>query len=432
MKRNTLKNIVLSLVVIGLAAGPAVPSYAAVSVSKAKSDYSKALKTETSAKADYDKANTVFKTGSFGFYQWIIDNCDGWKRADAQEALQVLTTSSHKNYTEKGNKDDATSLDNMRAAVDLLPTLASKRAGDKNYPDLQPPTIRNVYMARAQIQANVSSYTMGHEVKDDGCKIGSACENLAWGYRDPFVGWYDEELKNYNNVRNYTLKKYGKDINTDEWECYLRGDDFDYHAYLKETDKYGEIGHYTNVCMSGVLVHDFTYEPTRIYSVRADKVFFGMAYSGYSRCHSLEADNNAFNEDYSDGYSVSEYRSLFNQYYNKVYPKAQIESYNKAKKNASSALKTLKNAAKPRKPAARRTGKKIKVSWKKVKGVSGYQISVSPSKGKVKIAASAGAKATKKTVKIRKARKQYVRIRSYVKVNGKKIYSSWSPARRSN
>ena len=39
MKRNTLKNIVLSLVVIGLAAGPAVPSYAAVSVSKAKSDY---------------------------------------------------------------------------------------------------------------------------------------------------------------------------------------------------------------------------------------------------------------------------------------------------------------------------------------------------------------------------------------------------------
>ena len=83
------------------------------------------------------------------------------------------------------------------------------------------------------------------------------------------------------------------------------------------------------------------------------------------------------------------------------------------------------------KASASRGGEKkyVTVEWKKVKGVSGYQISVSPKRSKTKIAATAGAKSVKKTVKLSKSKKQFVKVRSYVTINNKRIYSNWSPVR---
>lgn len=73
--------------------------------------------------------------------------------------------------------------------------------------------------------------------------------------------------------------------------------------------------------------------------------------------------------------------------------------------------------------------KSIKVSWKKVKGVKGYQIQYSTSK-KFKKAKKITIKKAKKTSKIIKKlktkKRYYVRIRTYKIVKGKKYYSDWS------
>ena len=74
--------------------------------------------------------------------------------------------------------------------------------------------------------------------------------------------------------------------------------------------------------------------------------------------------------------------------------------------------------------------KKVTVQWKKVSGVSGYEIQVATDKKfkkNKKTVTIKKQKTTKTTVKKLKAKKKYfVRVRTYKTVNGKKVYSSWS------
>ena len=74
--------------------------------------------------------------------------------------------------------------------------------------------------------------------------------------------------------------------------------------------------------------------------------------------------------------------------------------------------------------------KAISVEWKKVSGVKGYQIQVATDKKFKKNKKTVNIKkqkTTKTTVKKLKAKKKYyVRVRTYIIVNGKKVYSSWS------
>lgn len=73
--------------------------------------------------------------------------------------------------------------------------------------------------------------------------------------------------------------------------------------------------------------------------------------------------------------------------------------------------------------------KSLKVFWKKIKGVSGYQIqySISGKFKKAKKITIKKAKITSKSIKKLKAKKKYyVRIRTYIVVNGKEKYSNWS------
>jgi hypothetical protein len=77
----------------------------------------------------------------------------------------------------------------------------------------------------------------------------------------------------------------------------------------------------------------------------------------------------------------------------------------------------------------KRGKKSLKVTWKKVKGVSGYQIQYSTSRKfkKAKTITVKKAKSTSRTIKKLKSKKKYyVRIRTYITVNEKKKYSDWS------
>ncbi len=75
--------------------------------------------------------------------------------------------------------------------------------------------------------------------------------------------------------------------------------------------------------------------------------------------------------------------------------------------------------------------KQLKVTYKKVKGVTGYQVTYSTSKkfakSKTKTVTVKGAAKTSKTIKsLKKGKKYYVKVRTYKTVNGKKYYSAYS------
>ena len=85
----------------------------------------------------------------------------------------------------------------------------------------------------------------------------------------------------------------------------------------------------------------------------------------------------------------------------------------------STSLSSVKNAAE----------KKITVKWKKVSGVSGYQIQYAMNKNfkSAKSVTVKGAKNISKTITdLKKNQTYYVRVRTYKTVSGKTYYSAWS------
>lgn len=118
-------------------------------------------------------------------------------------------------------------------------------------------------------------------------------------------------------------------------------------------------------------------------------------------------------------YSVLAYRTLEDETYYGSYSDAK---YLKARP----AYPTVKSKM-------NRKGTSVKVTWKKVKGASGYQIGRSTKKRKnyylVKTISRGGQTAWTDT-NLRKKKKYYYIVRAYKKVKGKKIYGDWSPAVR--
>ena len=79
------------------------------------------------------------------------------------------------------------------------------------------------------------------------------------------------------------------------------------------------------------------------------------------------------------------------------------------------------------------SGKKsIKIKWKKVSGVSGYQLQYATNKsfkkGK-KITIKSNSTTVRTIRKLKNKKKYYVRIRTYKVSNNKTIYSKWSATR---
>ena len=73
---------------------------------------------------------------------------------------------------------------------------------------------------------------------------------------------------------------------------------------------------------------------------------------------------------------------------------------------------------------------KVKVIWKKLTNISGYQIQYAPNK-KFKKAKRKTVKSTSVTIKKLKKKKTYfVRVRAYKLVDGKKVYGKWSAVKK--
>ena len=78
----------------------------------------------------------------------------------------------------------------------------------------------------------------------------------------------------------------------------------------------------------------------------------------------------------------------------------------------------------------KRTGNKVKLTWKKVKNADGYEISMKTGKGKYKVIAQKGksVKSFKKTVKSKKV--VYFRIRAYRKTGKGMLYGKYSAVKK--
>ena len=115
-------------------------------------------------------------------------------------------------YTELGAEKDATSLENMKAAIEYLKECNAIREKD----GVAPLKVDYYTMALTQLKANWSAKT------DKGHYSGLYCngENIANGYggenNSPFKGWYTEEKVVYD----YICKKYGTGLSEDEANTY--------------------------------------------------------------------------------------------------------------------------------------------------------------------------------------------------------------------
>lgn len=112
----------------------------------------------------------------------------------------------------------------------------------------------------------------------------------------------------------------------------------------------------------------------------------------------------------------------------------QIDDSEKTYASFGAVVSQYTSIAKPKLNSAKSTSKKkIKASWSKVGGASGYQVMWSTYKNFSKNykTKSVKAKYSSKTVTTAQSKKTYyVRVRAYKTVNGKKVYSQWSSTKK--
>ena len=112
----------------------------------------------------------------------------------------------------------------------------------------------------------------------------------------------------------------------------------------------------------------------------------------------------------------------------------QIDESEKTYSPFGAVVSQSTSIAKPKLNSAKSTSKKkIKASWSKVGGASGYQVMWSTYKNFSKNykTKSVKAKYLSKTVTTAQSKKvYYVRVRAYKTINGKKVYSQWSSTKK--
>ena len=151
--------------------------------------------------------------------------------------------SKYLEYTHIGAKDDATSLDNLLKALDMIDEC--NRLREEN--GLEPLKVSETALAMAMVQANYAAnghYGHNYQYENTG-------ENLAWGTSDwdPYEGWYTAEKANYDAA-----------VKSGDYPDLAGLSAYD--ISLKYPDLYQKIGHYLNI-------------------ISPDYTATGMAYSGY-------------------------------------------------------------------------------------------------------------------------------------------------------
>ena len=280
--------------------------------SKADDNVKSALMAQDAAQADADSkkaaadnADKQIAKGSLGFFE----------SRGSTEAVKVLTDKSanaNLDAVKLGQAGDATSLENMKKALEWVHTTNDYRA-KHNLPAL---SINDTLMAMAQANADWSSTNYGH------AKIFNVSENLAWGYANPVDPWYAEK-----NIYDAAVKKDPSIASMSAYEL-----------SQKDPSLYLQVGHYLNI-------------------INPEWTITGV---GTNTTTDYKCDSEVFlwpNKSYGKTQTVNDYINSFNTYYDglkqapAVYQEA-LKKLNEATSHTNAAKSELLKAMDAAKAAA--------------------------------------------------------------------------------
>ena len=263
-------------------------------VNQAQSDYDKALNDYNSTMSPLDQAKknladfeskyatdlNRLETGSKGYFDSIGVGASTDRIFDKNSSNAAKAGLA--SYTNMGQKDDATSLENMQASIAYLKECNEIRKKE----GLSELKVSAWLMAVAQANANHAKTNIGH------AGVYATGENLAWGYGEantsgsPYRGWYDEEKA----------------------------------EYLAGNNNFSDVGHYKNIVEGRYTVTGFAVGTDGLYSTA-----FAQEFSDKVRNVQDEVQM-----------TVSEFEQSFNSYYDNL---KSVDSQHKALQDA------LKNAS---------------------------------------------------------------------------------------
>ena len=281
--------------------------------SKADDNVKSALMAQDAAQADADSkkaaadnADKQIAKGSLGFFE----------SRGSTEAVKVLTdktVNANLDAIKLGQAGDATSLENMKKALEWVHTTNDYRA-KHNLPAL---SINDTLMAMAQADADWSSINYGHAM------IFNVGENLAWGYDNPVEPWYAEK-----SIYDAAVKKDPSIASMSAYEL-----------SQKNPSLYHQVGHYLNII-------DPEWTITGVGTTNTT--------NGY------KCDSEVFlwpNKSYGKTQTVNDYINSFNTYYDglkqapAVYQEA-LKKLNEATSHTNAAKSELLKAMDAAKAAA--------------------------------------------------------------------------------
>ena len=314
------------------AAKKAAEAAADADIAAAGKDAAEKRSAAESAQEALNAAEEKYKQGTLGLIDWML-NKNGLTKEQTRDltaARQVLIKASEEDFNiwdggddtglpeERGGKvvvigdeKDATNLENLFKSIEIMKKINELRATDDNFTgDIQRnDSYTNFYfMATAEAGAMRGAGLMRHS------SLTTSCENLAFGYSDPTVGWYYREKAVFDWIKG----KLGITEIT-SWD--------DVQRVEEEAEQQGaEIGHYTNLFWA------------------ADQVM-GVGYTQYrsTSCYNASKASNYTNNRYNQAshiYTVPEFEMLALEYYFTV--------------NKSSCEDTLKSANTEQSEAERR------------------------------------------------------------------------------
>ena len=266
----------VDLAKVALASAKSAQASAETAVKTAQKAVDQAQTEYNSVKQTGEEAEAKISDGSYAFFEAM----------GATEALDVLNNSTYSQYNVKGDKKDATALENMKKSLDYIEEFLNIRKKDGLSTDVK---VSDSMMAMAQADAN-ASVPLGN-VHPHVFPVG---ENLMFGSDTPFDYWYTFEKECYENPEKYP---------------------------------WGKTGHYLAL--------------TSDWKVTG----FGVAYNTSSWNGDTATCAQVFSNPSEDTmYSFSEYKTRFMNYYNKL--KSASDTATAKKNTLDSANTTLTNAEK--------------------------------------------------------------------------------------
>lgn len=285
------------------------------------------------AQTALEAVDEQYRQGTLGLIDWMLSG-DGLSKVqiqDLQRARQVLLDAVEEDFSqwaggtntglpeERGGKvvvigdeRDATNLENLLRSIAIMRRINELRATDDNYTgDLQrSDSYTNFFfMATAEAGAMRGAGLRRHS------SLTVSCEDLAFGYSDPTVGWYTREKAIFDRIR-------------DELGITQVTSTEDLRAIKKAAAEQDVvIGHYTNLMWA------------------ADQVM-GVGYTDYSAtsCYNAANASTYANDKYNRGqhmYTIDEFEALVMEYYRTVDKTACQEAADHAEAERAAAAERL-------------------------------------------------------------------------------------------